>query len=251
MSQNTMDKQKTLFEQIVWYGVNCVKFFLLIILSQIPITILAIPSELQTLGVIRSVQEIHYLWLLELLIVASGIGIVWLFYFLYKKQLQKNSELPAYQEPLKRNRKWFFWFGIGLLGWLIVLAANVFVGHLSGDQTAENQEALISMYRLMPLSSAFCIALFAPISEEFLYRGIFFNYFFEKDVRWIRLAGVLVNGLFFMVLHDTTFSWVSIPYLLMGLLFAGIYRTSRDIRVSMTLHFINNLIGLIGIYSMF
>ena len=116
---------------------------------------------------------------------------------------------------------------------------------LPANETSENQAMLNEMLNYSPWALVTLSVIFAPLTEELLYRGIFYHYFFRVDSRVGVITGILVNGILFALMHDTTMTIVTVPYILIGCLLAWTYRQSRDLKVSILLHFANNFIAVV------
>lgn len=80
--------------------------------------------------------------------------------------------------------------------------------------------------------------IIAPIIEEIIFRGIFFNLLAEK--RSIRFA-MWVSAIIFSLLHGIVFLGV----LVIGLVLAYVYHVSGDIRYPMLLHGLNNFLAFV------
>ncbi|MGX7200616.1 CPBP family intramembrane glutamic endopeptidase [Enterococcus nangangensis] len=225
---------------------NIVFFALWIFLSQVPTLIVSMPfylqlgfqgTEYEAMGN-QLAQQSNLIFGIIGIIVAIVVTV--LLYRAYERQRRTN--VIDYR-PLKSwSPDFLSAVGLGLIGLLLLLMLE---GYLSRFvPVSENQSILESMYTVSPWSLIFISVIFAPFTEELLYRGIFFNYFFQTNEKVGILAGVLVNGILFGWLHDSTFTLITLPYILMGALFAYSYRRSKDLKVSIALHFLNNLLAV-------
>lgn len=81
--------------------------------------------------------------------------------------------------------------------------------------------------------------IITPIIEEFLYRGIFFNYFFNKKDKQNNLLVILTSAIIFASIHIQ----YGFPiYYFFGSLILGItYMYTKDLRYTILIHSIVNL----------
>jgi len=94
----------------------------------------------------------------------------------------------------------------------------------------------------------FLVCLFAPVTEELMFRGMFLRHL---TLRWPRLWSAVVVSLIFAAIHPQ--GWTAIPLLgMVGLVLALIRIRRGSLVASMTAHALNNalilmfLIGLAG-----
>lgn len=107
-----------------------------------------------------------------------------------------------------------------------------------------NQQAVIDTIKENAVIMAFSTCLFAPITEEIIYRKCIFSYF-QKDV-----YGILVSTLCFALVHVfASLDFIHIlPYLITGALLSVAYSLSkRNIYVTIIAHMLVNTISFIVI----
>lgn len=140
--------------------------------------------------------------------------------------------------------------------WLIILggvalmyAVNIGLGliyELAGiTGTSDNQAVLESLITTNPLAMFLPVAIFIPIIEEILFRGVILE-FFEK--RWGMIMGVIASSLLFGLMHVPSISsMVFLPiYFSLGAVLAFIYlKTNKNIMVPIVAHIINNGLSLV------
>lgn len=105
-----------------------------------------------------------------------------------------------------------------------------------------NQQAVNAAEMRMPMWNIFFGGILAPIFEELIFRGIFMNYFFNKDNRLSNILAVVISGSIFGFAHEMSFDFTWIMYSLLGCCLSFAYMHFRDIRYSIALHMMNNLI---------
>lgn len=118
------------------------------------------------------------------------------------------------------------------------------------EGTSENQESLevmlASKYGLVMIIS---IVIFAPILEELIFRKFLFG-IAEEKFKWPGWAAILISSLVFSLVHLTSgdFEYILL-YLPQALVMGVLYHYSKNnIFVSIGIHFLNNLIAVIGIF---
>ncbi|EHO49183.1 CPBP family intramembrane glutamic endopeptidase [Lentilactobacillus kisonensis] len=121
-------------------------------------------------------------------------------------------------------------------GWLVV-------HHILDLPT--NQKVINETVTHLPLWNNLFAIFLAPIFEELICRGIFMNYFFNKDNRLNNILAILASGMVFGFLHDMSFDVNWLLYSALGCLLAYTYIHFRDIRYSIALHVMNNLLSIL------
>lgn len=115
------------------------------------------------------------------------------------------------------------------------------------DAIPSNQMLINELTQRVPYSIIISAVFLAPIIEELLFRGIFFNYFFNGNSMWSNIAVVFVSGLLFGLMHEMNISLSLLVYSLSGWVFGAVYMITKDIRYSIGIHFINNFLGMLPV----
>ncbi|MCH3905033.1 MAG: CPBP family intramembrane metalloprotease [Lactobacillus sp.] len=158
-----------------------------------------------------------------------------------------------YRKQLKRANDWFFnskphwrWsnFGLALCGFAMILAVQFVFIRLAGGGISQNQ-AELNKYTAQSSIFKILIGLVAPVYEEIIFRGMFFNIFFTKEKPANKWLGIIVCGLVFGLAHDPQFTKYIFVYWALGSILSWVYLQTKDLRYSMIAHMLNNLIGLI------
>ncbi|MEO1427897.1 MAG: type II CAAX endopeptidase family protein [Cyanobacteria bacterium J06633_8] len=123
-----------------------------------------------------------------------------------------------------------------VLFYLLSLAAPNFVeqllGNVANSPTVENSNSFASN---LLVSLAFCIV--APVTEEFLFRGIILQRWATK---WGIRAGLLSSSLLFGFLHPQN----PIGLTLLGIILGVLYIKTRSLIVPIAFHGLNNILAL-------
>lgn len=144
-------------------------------------------------------------------------------------------------KDIKKNHKKYFSenFKYYLLALMVMMTSNLIINLISPG-IAGNEETVRSTFKQAPIYMFFSAVLFAPFTEEMVFR---------KSIRRIikdNLTFIITSGLIFGGLHVvgniTTFSDVLylIPYSAPGIAFAYILTKTDNILVPMGLHFMHN-----------
>ena len=178
--------------------------------------------------------------ILVIIYVITTVAAITVFYTFYRHKLQENHSRFGITKP-NLNVLWFMlmmvvvWYLFMILqGWLLTKY------HIDNSP---NQKIINTMYHNLPWWTFIDGTLVAPVMEELIFRGIFFELFFRQDKTIIKVIGVVVNGALFGLLHDTG---INFPiYAVMGMLLAITYMHTKDVRYSIALHVFNNFITFI------
>ncbi len=184
----------------------------------------------------------------EVLIVAILIIVFYERFFKDLKDFKKN-----YKKYLKQVIP--YW----IVGLIIMAFANIIINTIINENgLAANEAANRSVLTSLPLYSILSMCIFAPISEELLFRASFKNAF--SNIIWF----CLFSGIFFAGMHVATGieSWsiasilknwkellYFIPYGSMGIAFSYAFYKTDNIFSSISLHMLQNTMSVILILS--
>lgn len=138
-----------------------------------------------------------------------------------------------------------------IYGTLIIV--NTAITFFFGLNESGNQTTVAQAFFADPLIYLLMIVIFAPVIEELLFRGVFYQRF-RQDNRF--LFALIFSSLAFGAIHVLPIMWISsslielvyiIPYGLMGLFMALAFEETGSIFGAISVHFINNLIGVLAL----
>ncbi|GAB6384399.1 type II CAAX endopeptidase family protein [Enterococcus cecorum] len=157
---------------------------------------------------------------------------------------RKNGSLkPLRQTITKQN--WKFILGMFALTYISQLALQLIFQFLGISGNTVNQQVIEqSMNSLPRWYMGLMILIVAPIVEEFLCRSLVFQTIRNKKVAFI------VAMLIFTLLHVQTLEWNVLIYLVMSLILTATYARHENLNESITVHFLNNLIGFVALLVM-
>ena len=161
---------------------------------------------------------------------------------IYYKDI-KNNLNKYFKHNLKTNFKnsISYW----LVGLTIMYISNNIISIITNGKLAENEEAIRNLIDTSPLYMAFSVMIYAPITEEIIFRKSIRDFINNK---WIY---VLVSGFIFGGLHaiSSITNMISllylIPYCSLGIIFGLLYYKTNNIFSTIIAHAIHNTIAFI------
>ena len=132
-----------------------------------------------------------------------------------------------------------------ILGFIAMVVSNKIIISLFPIELAANEQGVREIIQSVPFIAFFSICIFAPISEELIFRKAFKDCFKEK---W---TFILISGFVFGFLHVIgSFKslydlFYIIPYSSLGIAFAYIYYKTNNIFSSIFVHCMHNTILVI------
>lgn len=176
-----------------------------------------------------------------------GLMIMGIFFIVRKidKKRVKSSGL-WFEKRAPIDGKWILKFILfGIMMWAYIIVEGILVEYLElGD--ALNQAAIESELLNFPTKPWLYlhIVLVAPILEELVFRKAFMDLFFKGDSFICNIFAVLFSGMIFGFLHESRLSWYFVFYSMSGVILGLAYRSTRDIRLPMGIHVVNNFISV-------
>ncbi len=168
-----------------------------------------------------------------LLYVALAGVYVYVIYKWYQKA-------PVHIEKSGFNR--FIW--IPALVWFLSLVVQFF---LPNDPSV-NQQIATDLTLSQPLFSFFAVVIFAPLTEELIYRGMLARYLFPKqDNSKQTLIFLLVSSVLFTLIHFPGDVQQFFVYFSLGFSLGLAYISRKGLIYSISLHALNNLVGFLMI----
>lgn len=152
-------------------------------------------------------------------------------------------------------------------GLLSTLIYNVMLMLGMAIPESENQLAIEEMFRLTPMLLVILVAVTAPFTEEIVFRGSLIYLFGGKKLfktKKVLYSAILSSVIVFTGVHISSeinlvlagasqvssLFMVAYPYLILSIALCGLFIYSRgNILVSMTFHYVVNIVATIGIMS--
>ena len=136
----------------------------------------------------------------------------------------------------------FIW--LPALVWFLSLVVQFF---LPNDPSV-NQQIAIDLTLSQPLFSFFAVVIFAPLTEELIFRGMLARYLFPKqDNSKQTLIFLLVSSVLFALIHFPGDVQQFFVYFSLGFSLGLAYISRKGLVYSISLHALNNLVSFLMI----
>ena len=136
----------------------------------------------------------------------------------------------------------FIW--LPALVWFLSIVVQFF---LPNDPSV-NQQTATDLTLTQPLFSFFATVIFAPLTEELIFRGMLARYLFPKqDSSKQTLLFLLVSSLIFALIHFPGDVQQFFVYFSLGFSLGLAYISRKGLIYSISLHALNNLVGFLMI----
>lgn len=196
---------------------------IIIILTKLGVNIKVLPNNL----------KIAIMFLINL----SLMIMLFIFYSKSIKENLKDLKLN-FKSYIKDNFKYY------VIGLLIMIISNIIISFfVEGNST---NETLIREYiNIMPIYMIFSSCIYAPFTEEMVFRKSLRNCFNNK-VLYILLSGLIFGSMHLLSANNLVELVFLIPYSSLGCVFAYMYYKTNNIFVPMTFHMVHNTIIVIN-----
>lgn len=174
----------------------------------------------------------------SLLLILLVIGNIWLLLFLGKKLGFVNLK---WNFLTKKN------IGIILGGFIlarVIALGGTLLLNTQGSESTANDAAIQTMFTgENPLLILLLIGISAPIMEEIVFRGGIIGFWLEK----FPMVGSAISSILFGLIHGPTNLTSFLIYGSMGLILSKVYYKTQRLEISMSVHFLNNIMAAIVI----
>ena len=106
---------------------------------------------------------------------------------------RKNSYAQVFKIKFKNLNSYIIVYLI-----IIILVVNLVSGYLLSDYPLQKNVSQLSISREITIIQLLSVLVFAPITEEFYFRGILFKYFSERNGK---LFILILTSLLFSIIH--------------------------------------------------
>lgn len=171
---------------------------------------------------------------------ALDILLLLILYFIYRKSIKKEFLIfkSDWKKYLEKNIQ--YW----VIGLVLMSLFNLIISNIISKELPENEQLLRVLFKNMPVYMIFSTLVFAPLTEELIYRKSLRDVF--KDDRVFVIFAGLLFGLAHVVYsykEALDFLYV-IPYGALGGSFAYMYTKTKTIFVPITFHFMHNFLSI-------
>lgn len=171
----------------------------------------------------------------------SDLIVIGILLIVYRKTLIKDFK-SYFKDFLNNFEQSFKYYIIGLA---IMIISNLIIVVLINNQIASNEESVRSLIDIVPLYMIFSVSIYAPITEELIFR---------KGIREIfnnKYLYIISSGIIFASMHLAsenlslnTLLYI-IPYSSLGITFAYTYYKTNNIFSTIMLHSFHNTMAII------
>lgn len=174
--------------------------------------------------------------------IAIDVFIILMMVLLFFKDLKRDFK---YFREYFREYNSYVWkmFGISLA---VMFVLSISIRLYTGIDTATNQANLMAMFKQLPIYVIILACIYAPITEELLFRGIFRKLFNKK---WLF---IILCGVAFGLLHviDDFQSIKELLYILiyssLGIFLSSVYYKTNNLCTNIYFHFIQNTFAILA-----
>lgn len=175
-----------------------------------------------------------------ILMMLINLSLMIMLFIFYSKSIKENlKDLKLnFKSYIKDNFKYY------VIGLLIMIISNIIISFfIEGNST---NETLIREYiNIMPIYMIFSSCIYAPFTEEMVFRKSLRNCFNNK-VLYILLSGLIFGSMHLLSASNLIELVFLIPYSSLGCVFAYMYYKTNNIFVPMTFHMVHNTIIVIN-----
>lgn len=171
----------------------------------------------------------------------SDLIVIGILLIVYRKTLIKDFK-SYFKDFLNNFEQSFKYYIIGLA---IMIISNLIIVVFINNQIASNEESVRSLIDIVPLYMIFSVSIYAPITEELIFR---------KGIREIfnnKYLYIISSGIIFASMHLAsenlslnTLLYI-IPYSSLGITFAYTYYKTNNIFSTIMLHSFHNTMAVI------
>lgn len=217
-------------QELLLLGKTVGLFLLMFTFSEIMISVISLFIDLSTLN--KNILQLIFLGIDLLLMV--------ILFFSYRKTLIEDGKAFIKNFSDNVNIAFKYW----LTGLIVMMVSNLLINMFTSS-IANNEESVRSLLSVMPLYMIFDIVLYAPFTEELIFRKSFRDIFKSK---WLY---IIASGFTFGALHVVSSVEVLsdllylIPYCALGFAFSSLYYKTNNIFSSISMHFFHNTMTLV------
>lgn len=173
--------------------------------------------------------------------VAAGLLIVGLYLFYYSALYRQNNW--GFKAVYEINWKDV---AIAVIGLAVILGVQILISQMVPiHHQSDNQKILEIISKRASNLFTVMLVVVAPICEELIFRGLFYEIFFITPSTRNIVIGSIVNGIIFALIHGFTLDTYFVMYWFTGVVLSAEYLMTRKISTPMLTHICNNLIALL------
>lgn len=232
-NNNSLNKINNLENKLGYFLKTLGLIFLLLFFSAIPLIFLSIININYTN--LSEISKIIYLFICDIILLLILIIIYRKIFFKdFKNYFNKN-----FTNNIETSIK--YW----LIGLIIMIISNLIISIITNGSIANNEESVRKLINIAPLYMFFQLAIYAPITEELIFRKSIKDIFDNKYI-YILVSGLVFGGMHVITSISSPIELLYIiPYSSLGIAFASLYKKTDNIFSTITIHSIHNTLTLI------
>lgn len=171
----------------------------------------------------------------------ADILIFFVLCFIYRKSIKKEFLIfkSDWKKYLENNIQ--YW----VIGLILMSLFNLIISNIISKEIPENEQLIRLMFKDMPIYVFLSVLLFAPFTEELIYRKSLRNVF-KNDKIFIVFSGILFGLAHVVYSYKELWDFLYIiPYGALGSSFAYMYIRTKTIFVPISFHFIHNFLSIV------
>ena len=173
---------------------------------------------------------------------ASDLLLLILLLFIYRKTIKKDLH-NYFNKNIKEHL--LLSFKTWLMGFGIMIVSNIIITLLTNGQLSQNEESVRELIDMYPFYMLFQLMIYAPITEEIIFRKSIKDIFHNK-VLYIIVSGLIFGGLHVITSLENPLGFLYlIPYCSLGCIFAYLYQKTDNIFSTITAHSFHNTLALL------
>lgn len=180
--------------------------------------------------------EAHMSMFVTIGLIVLIIGNIWLLIFLGKKLGFVTFKFDFFN----RKNSWIILGGY-LLARIIAVGGTLLLNSQGSESTANDAVIQLLFTGENPILIILLLGIAAPIMEEIVFRGGIIGFWLEK----FPIAAIALSSILFGLVHGPTNIISFLIYGLMGLILSFAYYKTKRIEVSISIHFLNNILAAI------
>lgn len=211
----------------------------------IPIILILTMLLWQTIGLsLLEILGINYNELTDIskiiILLTLDLLLIFLLGFIYRKDLLTETK-NFFNKNFLKNIKLSFKYWI--IGFTIMAISNYIIAIITNGTLATNEQAVRTLIDQFPLYMAFQVMLYAPITEELIFRKSIKKAITNKYI-YILASGLVFGGLHVITsITELIDLLYLIPYCSLGIVFATLYYKTNNIYSTITIHSFHNTLA--------
>lgn len=177
-----------------------------------------------------------------ILMLTSDITFLIIIFFAYKKKIIEDFK-SFFNKNFANNIETSFKYW--LIGFIAMIVSNLIIIAFTNAGLANNEETVRALIDNYPMYMIFSVVLYAPFTEELIFRHGFREVFKSKYL-YIFISGFVFGSLHVISSLDSISSLLHlIPYCALGFTFASLYVKTNNIFSSISMHMLHNTLAIV------